>query len=33
MPGHFMEAGIAVWLVLIGRTDEAQTELDRRKNS
>ena len=24
-----MEAGIAVWLVLIGRTDEAQTELDR----
>ena len=29
MPGHFMETGIAVWLVLMGRTDEAQTELDR----
>ena len=29
LPGHFMEAGIAVWLVLTGRTDEAQTELDR----
>jgi tetratricopeptide (TPR) repeat protein len=29
LPGHFMEAGIAVWLVLIGRTDQAQTELDR----
>jgi tetratricopeptide (TPR) repeat protein len=29
LPGHFMEAGIAVWLVLIGRTGEAQTELDR----
>jgi hypothetical protein len=24
-----MEASIAVWLVLMGRTDEAQTELDR----
>jgi hypothetical protein len=29
LPGHFMEAGIAFWLVLMGRTDEAQTELDR----
>ena len=29
LPGHFMETGIAVWLVLIGRADEAQTELDR----
>ena len=29
LPGHFMEAGIAVWLALLGRTDEAQTELDR----
>jgi tetratricopeptide (TPR) repeat protein len=29
LPGHFMEAGLAVWLVLIGRIDEAQTELDR----
>jgi len=29
LPGHFMEASIAVWLVLMGRTDEAQTELDR----
>jgi hypothetical protein len=29
LPGHFMEAGIAVWLGLLGRTDEAQTELDR----
>ena len=29
LPGHFMEASIAVWLVLMDRTDEAQTELDR----
>lgn len=29
LPGHFMEVGIAVWLVLLGRTDQAQTELDR----
>jgi tetratricopeptide (TPR) repeat protein len=29
LPGHFMEAGIAVWLTLMGHTDEAQTELDR----
>ena len=29
LPGHFMEAGIAFWLVLMGRTDEAQTELER----
>src|SRR5207237_9819667 len=29
LPGHFMEAGLAVWLVLLGRIDEAQTELDR----
>jgi tetratricopeptide (TPR) repeat protein len=29
LPGHFMEAGIAVWLTLMGRTEEAQTELDR----
>ena len=29
LPGHFMEAGTAVWLVLIGRTDDAQVELDR----
>jgi tetratricopeptide (TPR) repeat protein len=29
LPGHFMETAIAVWLVLIGRTGEAQTELDR----
>ena len=29
LPGHLMEAGIAVWLTLNDRTDEAQTELDR----
>lgn len=29
LPGHLMEAGIAVWLALTGRIDEAQTELDR----
>jgi tetratricopeptide (TPR) repeat protein len=29
LPGHFMEAGTAAWLVLTGRTGEAQTELDR----
>jgi tetratricopeptide (TPR) repeat protein len=29
LPGHFMEAGIAARLVLLGRTGEAQTELDR----
>jgi hypothetical protein len=29
LPGHFMEASIAVWLVLMGRTGEAQTELER----
>jgi hypothetical protein len=29
LPGHFMEVGIAVWLTLLGRNDEAQTEMDR----
>jgi tetratricopeptide (TPR) repeat protein len=29
LPGHFMESGAAARLVLMGRTDEAQTELDR----
>lgn len=29
LPGHLMEAGIAFWLALMGRTGEAQTELDR----
>jgi len=29
LPGHFMEAGIAVGLTLLGRTEEAQCELDR----
>jgi tetratricopeptide (TPR) repeat protein len=29
LPGHFMEASIAVLLALMGRTEEAQTEMDR----
>jgi tetratricopeptide (TPR) repeat protein len=29
LPGHFMEAGTAVWLTVMGQTDEAQAELDR----
>jgi hypothetical protein len=29
LPGHLMEANVAAWLVLTGRTQEAQAELDR----
>jgi hypothetical protein len=29
LPGHFIEASIAAWLVLTGRADDAQAELDR----
>jgi hypothetical protein len=29
LPGHFMEASIAAWLVITGRADDAQAELDR----
>jgi hypothetical protein len=29
LPGHFMEANIAAWLVLTGRTDDAQAEMGR----
>jgi hypothetical protein len=29
LPGHFMEAGNAIALVILGRTEEAQCELDR----
>jgi tetratricopeptide (TPR) repeat protein len=29
LPGHYLEATTAAWLVLLGRTDEAQAEADR----
>jgi hypothetical protein len=29
LPGHLMEANVAAWLELTGRTDDAQAELDR----
>ena len=29
LPGHFMEANAAAWLVMLGREDEAQAEMDR----
>jgi tetratricopeptide (TPR) repeat protein len=29
LPGHLMEANVAAWLALTGRTDDAQAELDR----
>ena len=29
LPGHFIEATIAIWLVLTGRTDNAHAEMDR----
>jgi tetratricopeptide (TPR) repeat protein len=29
LPGHYVEAAIAAWLVLTGRADDAQDELDR----
>jgi hypothetical protein len=29
LPGHLMEANVAAWLALTGRTDDAQAEMDR----
>jgi hypothetical protein len=29
LPGHFMEANLAAWLMLTGRSEEAQAEMDR----
>jgi hypothetical protein len=29
LPGHFIEATPAAWLALVGRTEEAQAEMDR----
>jgi hypothetical protein len=29
LPGHFMEANVAAWLMLTGRTQDAQAEMDR----
>ena len=29
LPGHFIEATLAAWLALAGRTDKAQAEMDR----
>lgn len=29
LPGHFMAATAAAWLVMLGREDEAQSEMDR----
>jgi hypothetical protein len=29
LPGHYVEAAIAAWLMLTGRADDAQAELDR----